>query len=65
MDPFTTAFDQLPVAGGLVELDGTMGFCGYTDAVRGLAGDNEPDAFLEQPFTAKQMDEAVDAVLVR
>ena len=36
---------------------------GYTDRVRGEGGDDEPDAFLEKPFTARVLDEAIDDVM--
>lgn len=36
---------------------------GYTDRVRGEGGDEEPDAFLEKPFTARVLDSAIDDVM--
>jgi signal transduction histidine kinase len=36
---------------------------GYTERVRGEGGEEEPDAFIEKPFTAKQLDAAIDEVL--
>ncbi len=36
---------------------------GYTDRVRGEGGDEEPDAFLEKPFTARVLDDAIDDVM--
>jgi hypothetical protein len=38
---------------------------GYSDAARGAQGEDEPDTFLEKPFTARQMDAAVDALIDR
>jgi PAS domain S-box-containing protein len=36
---------------------------GYTDRVRGEGGEEEPDQFLEKPFTARVLDEAIDEVM--
>lgn len=36
---------------------------GYTEKLRGQGSDDEPDAFLEKPFTAKALDAMVDEVL--
>ena len=36
---------------------------GYIARSRGEAGEDEPDAFIEKPFTAKVLDAAIDAVL--
>jgi PAS domain S-box-containing protein len=36
---------------------------GYTERMRGEGGDEEPDAFIEKPFTAKALDAAIDEVL--
>jgi CheY-like chemotaxis protein len=36
---------------------------GYTGRVRGEGGEDEPDAFIEKPFTAKMLDAAIDEVL--
>ncbi len=36
---------------------------GYTERVRGEGGEEEPDAFIEKPFSAKQLDAAIDEVL--
>ncbi len=36
---------------------------GYTEKTRGQGGEEEPDAFLEKPFTAKVLDAAIDEVL--
>jgi CheY-like chemotaxis protein len=36
---------------------------GYTERVRGEGGEEEPDAFIEKPFTAKQLDAVIDEVL--
>jgi CheY-like chemotaxis protein len=36
---------------------------GYTEKLRGQGGEDEPDAFLEKPFTAKMLDAMIDEVL--
>jgi PAS domain S-box-containing protein len=36
---------------------------GYTDRARGEGGDQEPDRFLEKPFTARVLDAAIDDVM--
>ncbi len=36
---------------------------GYTEKLRGTGSEDEPDAFLEKPFTAKGLDATVDEVL--
>ena len=36
---------------------------GYTERIRGEGSEEEPDAFVEKPFTAKQLDLAIDEVL--
>jgi CheY-like chemotaxis protein len=36
---------------------------GYTAQVRGEGSDEEPDAFVEKPFTAKLLDEVIDEML--
>jgi CheY-like chemotaxis protein len=36
---------------------------GYTARVRGEGGEDEPDAFIEKPFTAKLLDTAIDEAL--
>jgi CheY-like chemotaxis protein len=36
---------------------------GYTALVRGEGSEEEPDAFIEKPFTAKVLDAAIDEVL--
>jgi CheY-like chemotaxis protein len=36
---------------------------GYTARIRGEGGEDEPDAFIEKPFTAAVLDAAIDEVL--
>jgi CheY-like chemotaxis protein len=36
---------------------------GYTGRARGEGGEDEPDAFIEKPFTAKALDATIDEVL--
>ncbi|CAN5872800.1 hypothetical protein BH11MYX3_BH11MYX3_11050 [soil metagenome] len=37
---------------------------GYSERTRGEGGDEEPDAFLEKPFTARVLDDAIDKVML-
>lgn len=62
MMPKRTGFQLLPIARTLQPDARVMLMSGYSDGERG-GGTAEPDAFLEKPFTAKQMDEAIDAAL--
>jgi CheY-like chemotaxis protein len=36
---------------------------GYVDRIRGQGSEEEPDAFIEKPFTAKVLDDVLDDVL--
>jgi CheY-like chemotaxis protein len=65
MMPKLTGYQLLPIARATQPKARVMLMSGYTDVVRGTGGEDEPDSFLEKPFTAKQMDEAVDALLMR
>jgi len=65
MMPKLTGYQLLPIAREAQPTARVMLMSGYTDAVRGAGGETEPDLFLEKPFTAKQMDEAVDSLLLR
>jgi len=50
-----TAFPELPV----------ILMSGYVGRTRGEGGEEEPDAFIEKPFTAKILDGVIDEVLRR
>jgi CheY-like chemotaxis protein len=65
MMPKRTGYQLLPIARRAQANAKIMLMSGYTDVARGNGGEDEPDAFLEKPFTAKQLDDAVDRVLGR
>jgi signal transduction histidine kinase/CheY-like chemotaxis protein len=65
MMPKRTGYQLLPIARRLQPAARIMLMSGYTDSARGAGGEDEADAFLEKPFTAKEMDTAVDRVLGR
>ncbi len=65
MMPKLTGYQLLPIARQMQPAAKILLMSGYSDATRGINGEDEPDAFLEKPFTAKQMDGAVDALVVR
>lgn len=64
MMPGKTGYQLLPIVRNLQPHAKVMLMSGFTEAAH-AAGEDEPDAFLEKPFTAKQMDDAVDSVLGR
>jgi hypothetical protein len=53
----------LPIARELQPDAKVMLMSGYTEHTRGPGGGDEPDAFLEKPFTAKTLDAAIDELL--
>jgi CheY-like chemotaxis protein len=66
MMPQLTGYQVLPIARRAQPVAPVLMMSGYTDASRGSRGGNdEPDFFLEKPFTAKAFDAAVDALLER
>jgi signal transduction histidine kinase/CheY-like chemotaxis protein len=65
MMPKRTGYQLLPIARRAQPTARIMLMSGYSDAARGSGAEDEPDAFLEKPFTAKEMDTAVDRVLGR
>lgn len=66
MMPELTGYQLLPHARRLQPNATVMLMSGYTDQQRtAFAGDDEPDVFLEKPFTAKVLDRAIDEVLAR
>jgi DNA-binding response OmpR family regulator len=65
MMPKRTGYQLLPIARRAQPTARIMLMSGYSDTVRGADGEDEADAFLEKPFTAKEMDTAVDRVLGR
>ena len=65
MMPKLTGYQLLPIARKAQPAARVLLMSGYSDAARGIGGDDEPDAFLEKPFTAKQMDAMVDSLVDR
>jgi CheY-like chemotaxis protein len=65
MMPKRTGYQLLPIARRTQPNARIMLMSGYVDVARSAGGEHEPDAFLEKPFTAKEMDTAVDRVLGR
>jgi two-component system, cell cycle sensor histidine kinase and response regulator CckA len=65
MMPKVTGYQLLPIARRTQPTARIMLMSGYTDAAGGAGGEDEPDAFLEKPFTANEMDTAVDRLLGR
>jgi len=65
MMPKLTGYQLLPIARQTQPKARVLLMSGYADAARGRRGEDEPDLFLEKPFTAKQMDAAIDALLGR
>jgi signal transduction histidine kinase len=60
--PVKNGYELLAIARETQPTAGVMLMSGFTDASRDTGGD-EPDAFLEKPFTAKVLDDALDDVL--
>jgi two-component SAPR family response regulator len=63
--PKRTGDQLLPIARRVQPTAQIMLMSSYSDIARGAGGEDEPDAFLEKPFTAKEMDTAVDRLLRR
>jgi len=61
--PGRSGYDVLAIARQLYPRCPIVLMSGYTDRVRGEGGDEEPDAFLEKPFTARVLDDAIDDVM--
>ncbi len=61
--PGRSGYDVLAIARRLHPRCPIVLMSGYTDRVRGEGGDEEPDAFLEKPFTARVLDAAIDDVM--
>jgi PAS domain S-box-containing protein len=61
--PGRSGYDVLAIARQLHPRCPIVLMSGYTDRVRGEGGDEEPDAFLEKPFTARVLDDAIDDVM--
>ncbi|HEY5945520.1 MAG TPA: ATP-binding protein [Kofleriaceae bacterium] len=64
MMPELTGYQLLPLARDLQPRAKVMLMSGFTEHTRGPgSGGDEPDAFLEKPFTAKMLDGAIDELL--
>jgi signal transduction histidine kinase len=63
MMPELSGYELLPIARELQPKAKVMLMSGYTEHTRRVGGGDEPDAFLEKPFTAKTLDQAIDEVL--
>ncbi|MEO7093407.1 MAG: ATP-binding protein, partial [Polyangiales bacterium] len=61
--PGRSGYDVLAIARRLHPRCPIVLMSGYSDRVRGEGGDEEPDAFLEKPFTARVLDAAIDDVM--
>lgn len=61
--PGRNGYDVLAVARATQPALPVMLMSGYTARVRGEGSEEEPDAFIEKPFTAKLLDQAIDDVL--
>ncbi len=63
MMPKQTGYQLMPQVRRLQPTAKVILMSGYTDGAAGTGSNDEPDAFLEKPFTTKQLDEMVDGVL--
>jgi CheY-like chemotaxis protein len=63
--PGCSGYDVLVVARATQRDVRVVLMSGYTEKLRGEGNEDEPDAFLEKPFTAKVLDTTVDEVLRR
>jgi signal transduction histidine kinase/CheY-like chemotaxis protein len=61
--PGRTGYDVLAFARATQPQLPVILMSGYTARVRGEGGEEEPDAFIEKPFTAGVLDAAIDEVL--
>jgi DNA-binding response OmpR family regulator len=61
--PGRSGYDVLAIARAIRPALPVILMSGYTGRVRGEGGEEEPDAFIEKPFTAKVLDAVIDEVL--
>jgi two-component system nitrogen regulation response regulator GlnG len=61
--PGHNGYDVLAVARATQPRLPVILMSGYAERTRGEGGEDEPDAFIEKPFTAKVLDAAIDEVL--
>jgi signal transduction histidine kinase len=63
MMPGLTGYDVMITARATQSDARVVLMSGYTEKLRGQGGEDEPDAFIEKPFTAKTLDATIDEVL--
>jgi signal transduction histidine kinase len=63
--PGADGYDVLTFARALLPALPVILMSGYTERVRGGGVEDEPDRFIEKPFTARVLDAAIDEVLSR
>jgi len=61
--PGLSGYDVLAVARSIDAKMPVLLMSGYTERARGEGSEEEADAFLEKPFTARALDDAIDEVL--
>ena len=61
--PGRSGYDVLAIARALDPKLPVLLMSGYTERARGEGSEEEADAFLEKPFTARALDDAIDEVL--
>lgn len=65
MMPGRTGYDLVPIARRLQPGAALLLMSGYSDQAHAPRPEDEPDVFLEKPFSAKTLDAAIDEVLAR
>ncbi len=65
MMPVRNGYEVLTIARQTQPAAAIVLMSGYTEGRRGFGGEDEPDAFLEKPFTVKTLDQTIDDVLVK
>jgi PAS domain S-box-containing protein len=65
MMPELTGYELLPIARELQPKAKVMLMSGFTEHTQRGGGGDEPDTFLEKPFTAKALDAAIDGLLAK
>ena len=65
MMPGRTGYELVPIARQLQPTAAILLMSGYSDQARAPRPEDEPDVFLEKPFSAKTLDAAIDDLLAR
>jgi CheY-like chemotaxis protein len=65
MMPGRTGYELVPIARQLQPGVAVLLMSGYSDQSRAPSPEDEPDVFLEKPFSAKTLDAAIDDLLAR